>query len=116
MSKLISHTALRKQLGEALRPIREALHRTADGAHMPVVFMGYRFTGSRLMKGRGQIGYAWNANYSGVPCTDEMQTRWPTQAYGNISGTLDACAAQMHSRLRAESADEGADAAAVRAE
>jgi hypothetical protein len=107
MGKTISHTALRRQLGVALQPIRVAMHSTEDGAHMPVVFAGYRFTGSRLYKAKGQVGYVWKANYSGVPCTDWTENRWPTSTFGSISGTLDECAAQMHSRLRAEEKAEG---------
>lgn len=102
---MTSYTSLRAQLGEALRPIRLALHNTEDGAHTAVEFMGYRFTGCRLYKARGQIGFAWNANYSGEPMTDENRSRWPTNQFGCIGGGLDACATQLHSRLRAEASE-----------
>jgi hypothetical protein len=99
-SALISITALRKQIGEALRPIRVALHSTEDGSHEPVDFMGYRFVGSRLWRGPASK-FAWYANYTGTPDTERAE-RWPTRQYGCISGTLEECAAQMHSRLRNE--------------
>jgi hypothetical protein len=107
MEQAISLTALRKQLGEALRPIRLALHSKDDGSHQPVEFMGYRFTGSRCYKAPGQSGYVWKAYYSGAPADDWTRARWPTTAYGPIGGTLDECAAQMHSRLRKEAKAEG---------
>lgn len=109
-AKIISLTALRKQLGSALGQIRLAVLRTENGHHEPVEFMGYRFTGSRLYKAPGQIGYVWRVDYSGVPCTDWTEARWPTKAYGSVSGTLDDCAAQLHARIREESRAEGESA------
>ncbi len=103
MNKTPSYSALRKQIGEALRPIRIALLSKENGEHMPVVFMGYRFTGTRLYKGRGQIGYAWNANYSGQPIGEDEQEKWPTTRYGCVSGGIEDCATQLYARLREQS-------------
>lgn len=97
----ISYTRLRKELGEALKPIRLALHKTQSGAHAPVEFMGYRFTGARAYVPPGRTGYAWYAHYTGEPISEENLALWPTTAYGNIgSGTIEDCAHQMFSRLR----------------
>jgi hypothetical protein len=98
-AKPISYTALRTQLGEALKPIRLALHGTKTGEHEPVDFMGYRFTGARAYKAPGQTGYVWNAYYRGEPISEENRERWATS--GNIGGGIEDCATQMFSRLRA---------------
>jgi len=101
MTKQISFTSLRKQLGAALKPIRLALHTTESGSHSPVEFMGYRFTGSRAYVRPGQTGYAWYAHYVGTPTSPENLERWPTKVSGTIgSGGIEDCAIQLHSRLR----------------
>lgn len=105
MADVMSFSKLRKLTGEALRPIRIALHATEDGAHLPVEFMGYRFTGSRAYKAPGQIGYAWNAHYRGEPITDATRERWPTRQFGCITGGIEDCATQLHARARAAVAE-----------
>lgn len=104
-----SFTKVRKLTADALRPIRIALHSTESGAHKPVEFMGYLFTGSRAYKPPGQIGYVWNAYYRGEPITNETRDNWPTQRFGCITGGIEDCALQLHARARddAERATEG---------
>lgn len=94
--RLPSLSAVRRHIGAALKPIREALHKTEAGTHRAVTVLGYRFTGARHCKAPGQHGFAWHSYYTGTPLDGT-----PTQeGWGAVGGNLDEVAEQLHNRMR----------------
>lgn len=62
----LSQASIRREVSEALRPLKVALHAKTDGVQLPTVDLrGFRFTACRLRKAPGQIGYVWKVDYTG---------------------------------------------------